>query len=65
MTTPRLLFAALGASLITACGVEEDVEAPAAGSAATPDPVGQGLAAISRKGIEAHLRFLADDARVQ
>ena len=50
-------------SLLGACGGSEpDAGEPDAATAA--NPVMPGLALISRDGIESHLRFLADDARL-
>ena len=64
MRQPTLLVAALIASLIGACDGSRDAGTEPAGAAAGVDPVGPGLASISREGIEAHLRYLADDARM-
>lgn len=64
MRQPTLLVAALIASLIGACDRSHDAGTEPAGAAAGVDPVGPGLASISRDGIEVHLRYLADDARM-
>lgn len=57
------LLAFLGLWLISACHNPDEaaVQATADGSAGA---VAQGLSLISREGIEAHLLFLADDARM-
>lgn len=58
------LLVFLANSLLTACGGEGDPAPPAAPGSADRDPLEAGLSVLSRGGIEAHLLYLADDARL-
>lgn len=59
-----ILLTSIGICLLAACGGADDSTVPESAAEASAGPVAQGLAGISRAGIESHLRYLADDARL-
>ena len=59
-----ILLTSIGLCVVAACGGNDKSPALDPIDGAVAEPVAQGLASISREGIESHLRYLADDARM-